>query len=706
MEKDRGLALRVPHCVSEQTRELLAKVTQARPADRSEPVERVRLNVSVLDDRQPHCVDLTGRGLRLNWHLPPDIAVGETWRLSARVRAPWSFRNPGGFDYERWLMANGLNGTGYVRRGERVAASLPTGRERARQAVVEQVEDKRNAAHLLALATGDGQWLSDADWSLLRRTGTIHLLVVSGLHVGLVAAFGLLLGQGVARTIPAVLVWLPAGRIATVVSLAGVAGFVWLSGAGIPAVRAGVMCLFGVLAFAAGRAVPAGRWLALAAVAVVLVVPLAPLANGFWLSFGAVCLLLVGFTNRSPPYGWLTGLLRAQWIMVLGMTPLVAFVASETAPAAGIANLYAVPWVSLVVVPLVLLGLLSSMVSPTLAETCWSGADAALSALLGVLHWLDVAGVRHAPIEPWQLVAALVALGFLLCVRTWRAALACLPLYAAGLVVLDRAPPFGEVRITGLDVGQGTAVLVDTRRHRLLYDAGARFPSGFDLGEAVVVPAIAATGRARLDRLVISHGDLDHAGGARAVLDAVPVQSVMTNVAGFAGEPCVRGQRWVWDGVEFAILHPSRNDGERGNDASCVLLVSARGGRVLLPGDIEKRAERRLLANNLQPVDLLFAPHHGSNTSSSHWFVAATQPAIAIATAGLGNHYGHPHPAVVRRYKRAGAGVWNTGRDGALIWSSQRPREILAYRLHGTSFWTWWINRAPSQLKISDLDAL
>ncbi len=695
MEKHRALEQRVPHCAGEQTRKLLVKVREARPADGKAPGKRVRLNVDVLDDRLPHCVDLTGRRLRLNWHFPPAIDAGETWRLTAEVRAPWGYRNLGGFDYERWLMANGLNGTGYVRGGEYLAKSEPTARARARGAVAEQVRDYRNRAQLLALATGDGQWLTDDDWSLLRRTGTVHLLVVSGLHVGLVAMFGLLLGHGVARLLPPGLLWLPAGRGAAVVSLAGAAAFVWLSGAGIPAVRAGVMCLFGVLAFATGRTVPPGRWLALAAVAVILVEPLAPLASGFWLSFGAVCLLLVGFSNRSPPYGWLMGLTRAQWVMVLGMTPLVAFMTNETAPAAGVANLYAVPWVSLVVVPLVLLSLLASLLGPALAEFCWTAADAALSALLGFLHWLDTVGVRRSPIVLWQLVVALVALGGAACAGNWRAVLACLPLYAVGFVILVEKPPFGEVRITSLDVGQGAAVLIDTHHHRLLYDTGARFPSGFDLGEAVVLPAIAATGRARLDLLIVSHGDLDHAGGAPAILEGLPVRSVLTNVAGLNGQPCVQGRRWIWDGVEFAILHPPEGYKRQGNDASCVLGIIAGGGRVLLPGDIEKHAEWRLLAGGPQPVDLLFAPHHGSNTSSSPRFIAALKPVIVVAMAGLGNHYGHPHPAVVRRYERAGAVIWNTGRDGALSWSSNRPHEMRARRLDDWSFWTWWVNQAP-----------
>ena len=695
--KDRALAERVPHCVAEQTRDLVVKIRAAEVPAGNEVRGRLRLDVRVLGDRTAHCIDLTGRRLRLNWHTPPPLRIGETWRLVAEVRVPWGYQNPGAFDYERWLMANGFNGTGYVRGGERLAPADAGLLERVHEAIDEQVRGFRNRAHLLALATGHGKRLGDDDWALLRRTGTVHLLVVSGLHVGLVAVFGLLAGRGVARLMPWWLPWVPLGWVAAAVALAGVTAFVWLSGAGIPAVRAGVMAACGVLAWVAGRAVRPWRWLALAAVAVVILQPLAPLSPGFWLSFGAVCLLFGGLSNRAPALGWLAGLARAQWVLALGMTPLVAFLVGEAAPVAALANLYAVPWVSVVVVPLVLLSLLASILAPPLAETCWSGADAALSSLLGYLQWLDVAGVRRLSIGLDQLAACLLALGCLLCARHWRAALACLPLYAAGLVVLDQRPPHGEVRVLSLDVGQGSAVLIDTRRHRLLYDAGARFPSGFDLGEAVVLPAIAATGAQRLHRLIVSHGDIDHAGGARAVLDGIPVDSLVANVPGLGGRPCVRGERWTWDGVDFEILHPPASFAPAGNDASCVLGVTARSGRVLLPGDIERGAERLLAARGLEPVDLLFAPHHGSNTSSTGRFVESLSPRIAVAMAGFGNRYGHPHPAVLQRYHQAGAEVWITGRDGALTWRSQTPVRIESLRRERRSSWRWWTNGVPDR---------
>ena len=695
-EKERALASRVPHCVSEHPRDITVRIRSAdAPVDASS-TPRLRLVVDVLEDRSRYCVDLAGRRLRLNWHFPPPVRVAETWHLTAAVRAPWGYQNPGGFDYERWLMANGVNGTGYVRKGERLGRQPPALRERAHAALAGQLHGTRNRAHLLALATGDGRLLDDDDWSLLRRTGTVHLLVVSGLHVGLVAVVGLFVGRGIGRLAPWWLTRVPVGRLSALVALGAVSAFVWLSGSGVPAVRAGVMAGCGILAFAAGRSVAPGRWLALAVAAVLIAQPLAPLSAGFWLSFGAVCLLLAGFSSRAPRYGWLASVVRAQCIMALGMTPLVAFVAGEAAPVAALANLYAVPWVSVVVVPLVLSGLIASVLAPPLVELCWTGADAALSSLLGVLHWLDGVDVRRVPIQAPQLAASLLALGCVLAASSWRAALACLPLYATGLVVLDERPPFGEVRIQSLDVGQGSAILIDTRRHRLLYDAGARFASGFDLGEAVVLPAIAATGPARLDRMIVSHGDIDHAGGVRAVLDGVPVHSLLANVPGLGGQPCARGDRWTWDGVEFAILHPPDSSAMGGNDASCVLGVTARSGRALLPGDIERRAERLLVAQGLEPADLLFAPHHGSNTSSTAGLVESVSPRIAVAMAGLGNRYGHPHPAVVRRYRRAGAELRVNGRAGTLTWRSDRPGHIDALRAQRRSSWNWWTNAAPT----------
>lgn len=698
LAKGDALASRAPHCVAEQTRALLIAlrtVEMPAPAANREAPPRARLEAEVLADQAPHCADLSGRRLRLSWYFPPPMRAGETWQVAAEVRPPWGLQNPGGFDYERWLLANGFDALGYIRRGERLQGFSPGLRQRLLDAIAERLAAHRNRAYLLALATGSDRWMSDADWTLLRRTGTVHLLVISGLHVGLAAAFGFALGMGMARLAPWLLPWAPAGWIAAGISLGMAWAFVWLSGAGVPAMRAGLMSSLAVCALLSGRAVPVAGWLASAALILICLQPLSVLTQGFWLSFGAVALLISGFAGRLPRYPWPLALLRAQALMTLGMWPLLAMTVGEAAPAAGPANLFAVPWVSFIVVPLTLAALLSSVASESLAQLCWAGADAALSALLGFLNWLDGIGAHSLPLPMWQGMACLAGLGCVLWAAHGRALLACLPLCLAALLTLEQRPLWGEARVLSLDVGQGSAILVDTRSHRLLFDAGARTASGFDLGEAAVLPAIAATGPRRLDRLIVSHGDLDHAGGAQAVLLGLPVQALLGEAPGLDGQPCRQGQAWVWDGVAFEILHPPANFRGSSNNASCVLRLRARSGSALLTGDIETGAERRLLAEGLGPVDLLFAPHHGSNTSSSPAFLDALRPRLAIATAGYDNRYGHPHPAVAARYRERGIPLWITGLDGALAWRSEAPDRLHALRRERRSPWTWWVNQPP-----------
>ena len=688
-----GLSARVPHCAAETPRQLTVTIAEAvaTPAQ-----DRVRLQVAVRRDLAPECADLGGRRLRLNWYFPPPVEVGEVWRVEARVRAPWGYQNPGGFDYERWLLGNGIDGVGYIRSGARLLPPAGDLRQRIRARVAERLADHRRGAHLRALATGDGSALTEADWSLLRRTGTVHLLVVSGLHVGLVAMLGYALGAAAARLAPAGLAWLPAGWVAAAFSLAAMTGFVWLSGAEPPALRAGVMSGLAALAFAGGRRAPAASWLALAAVMVVCVDPGAVLTQGFWLSFGAVAVLVAGFANRTPVFGWAAGLLRAQGLMVLAMTVMTATVVGEVAPAAGLANLIAVPWISLVAVPLVMFSLAATLVGAPLDGFGWLLADLSVSALLHGLEALGDGQSHPLPVPLGQGLAALAALACAMGATRWRLRLACLPLWAAGLVVFQDRPTEGQFQVLALDVGQGSAALIDTRRHRLLFDAGPRFASGFDLGEAVVVPAIAATGRRALDRLIVSHDDLDHAGGAGAVLRGAPTGSLWGDAADLGAVPCRRGRRWTWDGVAFEVLHPPADYDGEGNDASCVLAVSAGGQRVLLTGDITRRVEAALVADGLAPATLLFAPHHGSISSSSKRFIEAVNPQLVFISAGWRNPYGHPHPRVVRRYRLLGSEIWMTGIEGALEWSSAAPEQVIAQRRERSAGWAWWVNRPPA----------
>ena len=694
-----ALAQRVPHCAAEHSRELLVSVAAAEPVAAATEAQPPRLSLlaDVLQDEALRC-RLQGRRLRLNWYYPPPLQVGEVWRVVASVRVPWGHQNPGGFDYERWLMSQGIDGVGYVRSGELEHRALggPNLRRQLRTRIAERAAPYPRGAHLRALATGDGQGLNDADWSLLRRTGTVHLLVVSGLHVGLVAMLGYLVGLGAARLAPWLLLWVPAGWLAAGFSLTAILAFVWLCGAEAPALRAGTMGVLGLLALAGGRRAPAASWLALAALVVVGASPLSVLSQGFWLSFGAVAALIAGFARLAPRPGWLAGLLRAQVLMLFAMTPLTAAVVGEIAPVAGLSNLFAVPWLSFVVVPLVMLALVAMILGLPLDWLAWSLADWSLGVLLGGLEALDRGSPHLAPIALWRGACSLVAFACALAAPSWRTRLACLPLWAAGLLAVQERPAWGEFKVQALDVGQGSALVVDTRQHRLLFDAGMRFPSGFDVGEAVVLPALAATGRRRLDLVIVSHSDLDHAGGVPAVLAGAEVAAVLGDLPGVAAEPCVRGRRWTWDGVEFAILHPPIGYAAPGNDGSCVLQITAGKVRALFTGDITRRAERLLVEQGLAPVSLLIAPHHGSSTSSSRRFLEAANPAVVFVTAGWRNRYGHPHAAVLRRYRLQGASFWITGADGALFWSSAAPAAVRALRRQRLGGWRWWVNEPPA----------
>ncbi len=683
---------RVPHCVGDAARQLVVELLRVDAVDAS----RARLHARVVDDRVPDCVNLAGKRLRLNWYYPPGLAVGDEWQVTAVVRSPWGYQNPGGFDYERWLMSEGLNGTGYVREGRLIRSAPPRLVDRYRTWVVEQLGQLQHRGYLLALATGQSDLMTDQDWNTLRRTGTVHLLVISGLHVGLVAVFGYTLGLVVARLVPGMGLWMTATHVAAATSILCATSFTWMSGMQVPAVRACLMAACAAIVLTLGRTVPAHGWW-LAAVACVLgVYPLSIFDQGFWLSFGAVLVLIVGLANRVPRPGRAAGLIRAQSLMLLGMTPLVAVVVGEISTIAGPANLVAVPLLSIVVVPFVLLGLVASTVDFELGLLAWRAADAMLSLLFNYLALLESFDTRAVDGGTWLGAASVLGIAMLLAAPDWRAVVSVVPLWATWMIIDLTSVPPGEVRVTALDVGQGSAALIDTTSHRLLFDAGARFPSGFDLGAAVVVPAIGVTGFNRLDKLVVSHGDNDHAGGAQAVSARVPTLEFITTGTNAASVPCVKGQRWVWDGVRFEFLHPKLrrgNAGERAdNDSSCVLLVTAGKRHVLLTGDIGRLVEIGLAAELPSPITVLFAPHHGSATSSSRRFVTATEPRVVIVSAGFKNRYGHPRPDVVARYLAVGAEIWITGRDGALIWESQHPLNVKAWRHTRRA---WWVNRPP-----------
>ena len=633
----------------------------------------------------------------------PALRAGDRWQLQVRLRAPHGNLNPHGFDYELWLWEQGLQATGYVRAGPRdlppqwLEASAAHPIERARQAVREallaRVRDPAAAGVLAALVVGDQSAIERAEWELFRATGIAHLVSISGLHVTMFAWLAAALVRAAwRRSAMCCLLW-PAQHAALAGGVLLATGYALFSGWGVPAQR--TLLMLGVVAWLrwSGRRWPwPVTWLASAAV-VVAADPWSMLQPGFWLSFVAVGVLFAAGGREDAARGWrgaVTGLLREQAVVTVALAPLGLLLFGQVSMAGLAANLVAIPWVTLLLTPLALAG--------SLLPAAWDPAAWAVQVLLAVLQpmaqWPWAVWMAPAP-PPWA-AAAGVAGGVLL-VMSWP-----LPVRALGLALLipvllwqPGRPAAGTFEVLAADVGQGMAVVVRTAGHTLVYDTGPRFSADSDAGQRVLVPLLRALGE-RVDRLVLSHRDADHTGGAVSVLAAHPGAEVIASVeaghASLAGRPflaCRAGQQWEWDGVRFTVLHPASDDAPvRPNAASCVLRVEAQGRAVLLPGDIEAAQEAALLGRGLPlAADLLLVPHHGSRTSSTPAFIASVAPRWAIVQAGYRNRFGHPAPAIVERYRTAGVHVLDTAACGAAWWSSARPHQIRCERLASPRYW-------------------
>jgi competence protein ComEC len=627
----------------------------------------------------------------------PVLAPGERWQLGVRLKRPHGNANPHGFDVEAWLLENNLRGTGYVRpdapnrRLDAFAGRLGDYVERSRAAVRERIHAALPAAPyagvLVALAIGDQRAITEAQWLVFARTGVTHLVSISGLHVTAFAALAAVVASALARRSTALTTRVPARSIALLLGVAAAAGYVALAGAQVPAQR--TLLMLGVAALGLWIARPASValvWL-WALVAVLAFDPWAVLAAGFWLSFGAVGLLLYAGHGRlvAPPPtrfparvgGALRAAAGAQFVVTVGMVPATLALFQQVSLLSPLANAVAIPVITFAVVPLTLAGVAIPV------EALWQAAHALLGLQMALLEAMaalpGAAWAQHAP-PPWALPAALIGVG-------WLLAPPGIPARALGLawllpLFLVRPPPpmHGSFRMTVLDVGQGLAVAVETATRALLYDTGPRYSATADAGARIVAPYLRAAGVARLDMLVVSHQDVDHSGGAASLLRTVPVGQLSTSLSGEqrAGWPidaaahtrCETGQRWVWDGVAFSVLHPPPSAyvdaGTRSNDLSCVLRIDSAHGSALIPGDIEAVSEAALVAavGRGLAADVLVVPHHGSRTSSTPAFVAAVEPRVAVFTPGYRNRFGHPRPEVVARY--AAAARYRTDLDGAL----------------------------------------
>jgi len=642
--------------------------------------------------------------LRLSWYgqPPQPLRPGQQWQLTVRLKQPHGMLNPGGFDYEAWLFQKRLVATGSVRqKGEQRLLTEPSPlnidnqRYQLAAAIQKVLADQPSTGIIIGLAVGARQWISPEQKEVLQQTGTAHLIAISGLHIGFIAWLAFWLGHRLWSLTGRMTFWLPAPRFAALFSLSAAFGYALLAGFSLPTQRAFIMVAVAVSGIVFARQVAVSHILALALLMVLLWDPLAVMSAGFWLSFSAVAVIVYALSGRSHMghsrlTRWGIGTWKTQWAVTLGLFPIMLAVFGYIPLTSLPANAIAIPWVSFIVVPLTLLGTAMIELMPSLASYLLLMAAGTLDALwISLDYFAQVKWNLWQPASPplWAVLAAMMGVAILLLPRgfpaRWLGIIWLLPV----LFSPPDRPNQGEVWATLLDVGQGLAAVVRTQNYVLVYDTGPKaFCSGFNTGEAVVVPFLHANGIQQIDKLVISHGDNDHSGGAASVLTHLAVDELLTSAKLqkiFAEKPdtlanallntptkaCQAGQHWRWDGVEFQILHPSADfAAETNNNRSCVLKISTENRAILLPGDIEKRIEYQLVQQypNELTADILIAPHHGSKTSSSHRFLDAVQPKITLFSAGYRNRFGHPKKEIVQRYRNRRIRTWNTAETGAI----------------------------------------
>jgi competence protein ComEC len=642
--------------------------------------------------------------------VPPVLHAGERWQLTLRLKQPHGSSNPHGFDFELWALENNVRAVGYVNnKAHNVRlAGLAGGFNYRIQHWRENVRDKFDATLttapyagvLSALAIGDQSSIPRAQWQVFTRTGVNHLMSISGLHITMLAGLGFALAYWLWRRSVRLTLLLPARKAAAVAALLVALAYALLSGFAVPAQRTVYMVAAVTIALLLNRNFSLGQILSIALLGVLIPDPWSILSPGFWLSFGAVALILYITAYRLKPSHWLVEYGKVQWAMTIGLVPMLLALFQQVSLVSPIANAFAIPLVSLVVVPLTLLGAILPLAAPL-----WL-AHTVMAWTMALLEWLNslpqAVWTQHAP-PAWSIAAGMLGVLVVLLPRgfpsRWLGFVMMLPMF----LNTPQAPAEDSLRLIIFDVGQGLSVAAQTRHHALLYDAGPDFSGGADSGNRILIPSLRAMGISKLDGLILTHDDTDHTGGAASIMQAMPIGWLSSSLPD--GHPllqtsadkrrCMDGQTWQWDGVLFEMLHPDKGSYAlkkiSDNDRGCVLRISIANRHILLTADIEKASEMELLKEHPDklPAALLVVPHHGSKTSSGKEFVASVKPGYAVFTVGYRNRFGHPKQKIVQRYAESGAQLLRSDEDGAiLVGMNANDLQVELYRKTHRHYWT------------------
>jgi len=667
------------------------------------------------DSKQPALKPLTLKRVQLTQYGAAAVDVGACVALTVRLKRPHGLFNAGSIDFEAAKLRSGIDATGYVRAVRNAecvdglaalrwwpARRIAIARTAIRNAVIARFDGSANSGLVLALVLGDYSLVDRRQWGLFNATGTQHLVTVSGLHIGIAAMLGY--GFGSLLALPFRRSGMRRQHVAAASAWLVALAYALLAGGSTPTLRSLLMLSLFLLLRLLRRESGIGATLWAAFAAIVIADPLAATSIGFWLSFGAVAVLMAGLQWRRQRFGFISNLVAPQWVVFVGLAPLLLACFGQLPLVSMLANLLAVPWSSFVLMPALLFSTLCGFAQPALNTL----VTTALDYLCLWLMWC-----RNLPVTalslpsestvPSIIALALAAVFFLLPRGLWLRPQALVLIAAMALSASDQSSPGSRGPAAGVsmdvfDVGQGLAVLVSNGDHHLLFDTGAAWGDDFDAAQIAVLPFLRSRGIENLDALIVSHADMDHAGGVRSVLDAVRVDRIFAGepvVAAASAQPCASGQRWNLGDAQLTMLHPLVGSRTDGNNASCVLLIEYRGRRLLLTGDIEAPAERALLADALAGqalaagVDVLVAPHHGSHSSSTAEFLRRMHPVHVVFAVGYRNRYGHPHADIVERYRRLGSVIHRSDRDGMIRFhvDPEGALEAIRWRERWRRYW-------------------
>lgn len=646
---------------------------------------------------------------------PPIFKVGERWQLTIRLKRPHATYNPNGYDYEAWALTNNIRAIGVVRNKSgmqkkadfvwRPAYIVEYCRDKVAQHITRTLSGKSYAGVIRALVVGDDSKISRHDWDVYLYTGVNHLMSISGLHITMLAGLAFTVISFVWRRFSRLVMWMPTKKAATIGGVLVALLYACLAGLSIPTQRTLYMLTVVALALLLNQRINFSRVLLIALFVVVLIDPWSVNAPGFWLSFSAVAIITFATVNRLRLRHWFIEAVNTQWSVTLGLLPFLIFMFGQASIVSPIANAFAIPIISLLVVPLSILGALIPL------DFILQLAHSILSICMMGLNWLaslSFATWQQAVVPFWRVVIGMVGVIWLLLPRgvpmRWLGLILMLPM----IFTEQQQLHIGEMQVTVLDVGQGLSVVVKTANHIMLYDTGRQYNQESDAGASIVLPYLRSQGIKKLDALIISHDDNDHSGGVASIMAKMPIAWAASSYAlpsdiifaDVQSEPpkqltCFAGQKWLWDGVRFEVLYPSaqsyQQDNIKDNNRSCVIKVTSRNGTILLTGDIEAEAELLLLQTQRYKLksDVLIAPHHGSKTSSTESFIQSVGAKHVIFTVGYLNQFRHPRPSVAGRYLENGAQLYRSDYHGAVLidFMHSHPIQPRSWRLDDAKYW-------------------